>query len=244
MIMDIRFVRIPDIAKHVPDLFVIDIRDLSRIKELLETLPKLSAFGFIGTYSAHLRNSEEVWDRIEKAVAHIVFSKDAGHMLWPWLFVAHGAWQPDTRIVRYNKLWKQLVKGYNLRSDQISDEIEIKGESGLRYALSCRLGEDTFSSGLRILQNRSSAIILSNRNDMASEQSVQRFFSIAFPLRKGVPDNSIDWAALVSAYCPNGEIVVGPISGFDDREHSHYMIGLPNQLDFFIVSEGGSSHPK
>lgn len=50
-----------------------------------------------------------------------------------WLMVGHNTWQPNTRIVRYHRLWKAFSKVLDLPQGHRSEEFLVECDQGLRY---------------------------------------------------------------------------------------------------------------
>ncbi len=138
-----------------------------------------------------------------------------------WLVVAHGPWQPDTRITRYRKLWKsnrQLVPFRNLTNR--SDEILIESDAGLRYAGMVELDDNTFGQAIELLRTDSACFILaSNRSQVHSADSLVNMISLAFPNDdSGMKSTSVDWLNVAASLCARGDFVVRVSGLFDDPE--------------------------
>ncbi len=236
--MEVQFFEIPKLLPDDNALSLNDIKDSHKIGELFQELPDMSALRIVCTDLRSERNYQNMWKVCAEATASLIFyRKSENNILFkPWLFAAHGPWQPKTRIVRYKKIWNFLVENYGLNAVRRSKEIEFESREGLRYAVFCELDENSFTAGTRVLLNRSSAIILSSKNELTSEQYIRDFFLTAFPMHKKSADSMISWIDIMRKYCGDGNLVIRPIGSFEEREHSFYLIGLKSKLKPFKLA--------
>lgn len=88
-----------------------------------------------------------------------------------WVLVGNAAWQPDTRIVRYRKLWAALkVRGVEVKHAE--DFYEIVKESGcrLKFFGTARLSELSIQSVVEVvLEERCSYLIVLPVNETPFE---------------------------------------------------------------------------
>ncbi len=149
-----------------------------------------------------------------------------------WFFIAHGPWQPRTRMVGHNRLWKGLQKQHGFHAPSVSSEIEVTSREGVRYAGLCRLTESNFESAAGLLRAwPSSVIFLAQHLRHEAEEMIHSLFSTAFPLQRGVPAKRVEWPRLVARYCPEGWVMMKPGGHIDERECTLDFIGRSQEVD-------------
>ena len=154
-----------------------------------------------------------------------------------YVFIAHGAWLPDNRIVRHERLWSHVPF---LRSKGIgkkSDEVLLEAAKGLRFAGLIEVSGDTILESLQWARsNHASALIVSNRQEILSEASVREIFGHAFPARNKY-DSAIDWSSLAAGQCPKGDLVIRVAGEFDDQGVSIDIIGHADRLKGLVAKK-------
>ena len=204
---------------------------LPGIEQARGRTPKIDALRVVCSELGLPRDFARMCVACAEAAKPLVFDdrSPGGHR--PWLFVATAAWLPDDRVTRYEKLWKRIDERYGIGAGRRGPEVPFESAEGLRFAAVAELTPENFAEGARLLRGlRSSALVWTAREQMDSEAGTRRFFELAFPPRKGVPDALTDWARLASAYCPLGDILVRPSGSWDERECSLDFIGRRDQL--------------
>lgn len=212
--------------------FLLDSFDqLPGIEQARGRTPEIDALRVVCSELGLPRDFARMCVACAEAAKTLVFDNrgPSGHR--PWLFAATAALLPDDRVTRYKKLWKRIDESYGIGTGRRGPEVPFEFAEGLRFAAVVELTPENFAEGTRLLRAlRSSALVWTAREQMDSEAGTRRFFELAFPPRKGVPDDRTDWARLASAYCPLGDILVRPSGSWDERECSLDLIGRRDQL--------------
>ncbi|WP_159670187.1 hypothetical protein [Andreprevotia sp. IGB-42] len=134
-----------------------------------------------------------------------------------WILVGNSAWQPDTRIIRYKRLWKILMEqGFELSTLRPLPEVLVERDGELRFF------------GVFRLQNASTSVV----KMMLSEY---RTYMLAIPGGLKIQDFlKIDWLGNVeddghflSAVGNGGGLAIKVVGGFDDQERGLVAIGKP-----------------
>lgn len=148
------------------------------------------------------------------------------HSDWAlWLVATHGVWQPDNRIVRYNKLWRSFEKrGFKLPSKTIPYE-GLRVEAGeLRFFGACEIDPEHAQVANRLATDEWAEVVIGSRfkiDPVVAECS-----------RKG-------WdvcarhpsCELIDCVCAVGGCVISLFGDFDDAEVSVAILGSPADID-------------
>lgn len=146
-----------------------------------------------------------------------------------WVFMK--TWrQPHSRITDYYKLWKCLEKQehLDLAGFELGAEVEIMHDEEVCYAGLMELKSGNIPDAVKVLRKRNSFALLSNRDDIASVESVSALFERAYS-EKAI--FGADWQSLVEMVCPLGDVVLRVPPIMDIPPH-HYE----SALDFFMPS--------
>ena len=153
-----------------------------------------------------------------------------------WLLVAHGPWQPRSAAVRHSRLWNSFWSRYGLRGANLSPEIMVESDEGIRFAGVAMIDSSALFTGTQILrQQPSCALIISGRTEIPTEHGIRQLFEFAFPIRGRNQQAEVDWLCLSLGCCPLGDVIVRVSGGIDDRETA---------LDFIMSSQNLSQVEK
>jgi hypothetical protein len=79
-----------------------------------------------------------------------------------WLMAGHDAWQPQNRIVTYNRLWRSLSKRVQLPPGQWSEEYSITSDRGIKFFGFMEVQDPTVASIFPVLgSERACALVAS-----------------------------------------------------------------------------------
>jgi|GEM_PF-3101876 len=142
-----------------------------------------------------------------------------------WLLAGHNTWQPDTRIVRYNQLWRSLSKRVSLPLGPRSEEFLIESNEGLKFfgILECTNLETRSLSTL--LNSERACFLVATWGDY-------RIRDIEDVVRHGwsAPLHSPPMEILRLA-CIDSIVIYSQLGRFDDREQGWAIVGQPRWVD-------------
>jgi hypothetical protein len=97
------------------------------------TLPPVSVLGCVLAGAGILGRIHDAGRRetsFKNMLSHVRSTRsDVRH----WLMAGHDAWQPQNRIVTYNRLWRSLSKRVRLPPGQWSEEYPITSDRGIKF---------------------------------------------------------------------------------------------------------------
>jgi len=123
----------------------------------------------------------------------------------------------------------QTINNYapfgNLRKQELADVINIQKcyefPDGIKYAGIFSVKRDNFFKACVYIQGTLNAVIvLSKRNNILSEDNLDKFFYSSAVKGRNVSFGTLDWAALCLEACPQGDVIVNVGGGFDDLHRS------------------------
>ena len=139
-----------------------------------------------------------------------------------WLLLGNSAWQPDTRIVRYRKLWGALkFRGSEISGGSDSQESVVEACEKLKFFGAVRLSELSIATVIDvIIEERCSYIAATPRTfgfkrilDVGWSGSVAEDFSLFFHV------------------CEENGLLFKQVGEFDDHEWGFISIGLPEIIE-------------
>ena len=127
----------------------------------------------------------------------------------------------------------------NLKKQGLADAIHIqkcyKFPNGIKYAGLFALNRDLFHKGCVFIEGTMNAlIIISKRNDLLSEDNLDRFFNNSAFQGSNVSFGTLDWATLCLEVCSQGDVVVNVEGGFDDLYRSICFYYCQNALSMSL----------
>ena len=152
--------------------------------------------------------SRYVSDLIERKLPHYT----------TWLFVGHSTWQPDTRIVRYRKLWGSLkAQGIDLAAPSRSQEVMVKTDRGLKFFGAIRLSEVPIELAVKALLTERCSYFVGLPKELNPQQL----------LEKGWSSKLLEDSAFIARVCQLNGLLIKPVGEFDDREKGIVTISHP-----------------
>jgi hypothetical protein len=216
-----------NILKDYPYLVCEDLRQEEELSKYADTLPEISAISLICSDEQPLETIEVAEGICIDALAHIVFSEENSKLFFPWLFLAHGAWQPNTRIVRHHRLRGGFTIPHQFDVLTKAQDIEIESIEGLRYATAVKLDEATLPMALKIIRReKTSSFILLSDVDRDWSGQTKQLFEVTFPDNINGPQTRISWPSLIISLCPQNQLLIKANGSKDDGELSLRIIGL------------------
>lgn len=134
-----------------------------------------------------------------------------------WLLLGNSAWQPDTRIVRYRKLWGALrFRGGEILGGSDSQESVVEACEKLKFFGALRLSELSIATVIDvIIEERCSYIVATPKSF-----DVKRILDVGWSGSVG------EDFSLCSHVCEENGLLFKQVGGFDDREWGFISIGL------------------
>jgi len=220
-----------NILRDHPYLVCEDVRQEAKLSNYANTLPKISALSLVCSDEQPLESLEPAEGMCIDALGHIVFDQENSKYFSPWLFLAHGAWQPNTRIVKHHRLRGGFASSHQFDALTKAQDIEIESAEGIRYASTVKLDEAMLPLALKIIRREkiSSVILLSDIEWDWIEQT-KELFEVAFPDSINGPQTRISWPSLIISLCPQNHLLVKANGSMDDGELSLRIIGLTKKV--------------
>ena len=222
-----------------------DVYNFDREKVLQYRRPvRIGAISYVSRPTTWTTDVSEDVARMDRACADyarpVIFGDWAvSQGLSVYLFCAHGPWQPKSVMVQHRRLWKDLSESWQLANFQLSSEVIIESDRGLRFAGIAKVGPDEFFTSTQILRSEpSNGLIISSRDIMTSEADIRRIFEAAFPISiKEVRETRLELLNFVLTLCPLGDIVVRISGTWDEGETSIDMFMRSELLRYFESPE-------
>ncbi|MCL1092085.1 hypothetical protein L2744_21295 [Shewanella profunda] len=138
-----------------------------------------------------------------------------------WLLIGHSAWQPDTRIVRYHKLWGSLkARGVDIPLGECPQEFLLESDGRLKYFGALRLSEVSIESVAQLLL----------REHCAYLALVPNHTELAQVLKYGWSGDLFEDFSLLSCISKAHGLLLKKIGEFDDKEWGILAMGEPSVL--------------
>ncbi|MBW1249153.1 hypothetical protein I7860_20995 [Pseudomonas tolaasii] len=139
-----------------------------------------------------------------------------------WLFLGNSAWQPDTRIVRYRKLWGALkFRGGEILGGSDLQESAVEACEKLKFFGALRLSGRSISTVIDVIVNeRCSYVAATPKN-----------FNIKRILDAGWSGSVAEDFSLCCHVCEESGLLFKQIGEFDDREWGFISIGSPEAME-------------
>lgn len=170
----------------------------------------LSAAGFSCRNSINVLNVvlEYVLERFDKVLPDYKF----------WFLVGNSAWQPDTRIIRYRRLWGGLKsQGIEIKGGSHLQEHVVEGAQGLKFFGAVCISEASISGVVSAISvERCSYLVM-----------LPNGFDVGEVLSTGWSGNMREDFDFINCVCSKNGIVIGKFGDFDDEEKGLVAIGFP-----------------
>lgn len=135
-----------------------------------------------------------------------------------WLLIGHSAWQPDTRITRYRKLWGGLkARGVEVLGDSRSQEIVVEIDGKLKFFGATCLSISSIDTVVdALLEERCSYLVAAPQN-----------FDVSRALKVGWSGELSEDLSFFGCVFQLGGLVLKLIGEFDDFESGFVSVGSP-----------------
>lgn len=203
-------------------------RDLSDYNEVVHLpcteLPSgitLSGISWLAEKSA-LPDHDEVF-RILKFVYALIVRKLGEYSVW--VIAGCSVWQPDTRIVRYRKLWGAM-KARGIDTQQLISPAErmLQQDGKLKFFGAAQLSESSLKTAVDILLEERCAYLA----------VLPIHFDIQELLQIGWTGDLLEDYELAIRLSKAGGALIKRVGEFDDRERGFVLVGLPEFVNGFV----------
>lgn len=190
---------------------------------------RLSGIAFVDTSGIILVAQEKALGLVRELVNQHLPDFEA------WLLVGHTAWQPDTQIVRYKKIWSYL-RGRNpdIPDGLTLEEFPVESEQGIKYFSAVRCEEFDPKQALGLLREEMACTLVFANNSEA--------LGVVIPLlKRGWSKQGVIPSPELLDFACSSNVVVGSLIGaFDDREAGFALIGRFDLMEGMLrtVSQG------
>lgn len=139
-----------------------------------------------------------------------------------WLLLGNSAWQPDTRIVRYRKLWGALkFRGSEISGGSDSQESIVEAHEKLKFFGALRLSEQSIANVIDVIINERCSYIA----------ATPRAFAFKRILDVGWSGRVAEDFSLCCHICEENGLLFKQVGEFDDHEWGFISIGLPEIME-------------
>jgi hypothetical protein len=140
-----------------------------------------------------------------------------------WLLAGTRAWQPDTRVVRYYKLWGALrARGLKVPGDiQSSEEVMMQSEGKLKFFGAARLSEFAAEDVVQFLLTEHCVYFVALPRDLPLHTLLELGWT---------GDLSAD-SEIINHVVAADALLLKRIGEFDDHERGLVAIGSPPVVD-------------
>jgi hypothetical protein len=139
-----------------------------------------------------------------------------------WLFLGNSAWQPDTRIVRYRKLWEALKsRGLEILGGSRSQEIVVEADGKLKFFGALRLSEQSVGTVVNALLDERCSYIA----------ALPKEFDIQSALEVGWSGGVTGDSDFLYHVCESEGLLFKRVGEFDDCDKGFVSIGLPGLIE-------------
>lgn len=194
-------------------------------------LPPISDIGCIlgGSSAIEIGGTKEPQSEILHGLAIQVRERmpNARH----WLMVGHSTWQPNNRLVIYNRLWRSLSYRFSLPKGSRSEEFMVESEHGVRFFGYIEIETIHTDEILVVLQEERACTIVASWSDESRDELHNMAQSGWERAQIGPPLNFLKVA------CRNSIGVYTTLGDFDDRERGAAFIAHPRWIETIFSRE-------
>jgi hypothetical protein len=211
MTIDIRVV-------SVPDIFVDnEVINLGRVRQQEGSVLAGASWSVVGVpaHDALLSTLRFVYGLIgEKLHNYIV-----------WLFIGNSAWQPDTRIVRYRKLWGALAaRGMEISNTFDKQEVMCESDGKLKFFGVAQLSELSIRSAAKVIFEERCTYLVA----LPSSTGPGDFLGI------GWSGDLVEDSKFINGLAEYDGLLIKRFGEFDDEERGLVAIGRPELVKLLI----------
>ncbi|WP_148060148.1 hypothetical protein [Pseudomonas frederiksbergensis] len=142
-----------------------------------------------------------------------------------WLFLGNSAWQPDTRIVRYHKLWGALrLRGVEILGGSDSQELAVEGGGGVKFFGAVRLSKSSIVSAINAISDERCSYIVA----LPDEAEVKTILEVGW---SGDIAKDVDFLYYI---CEKNSLIFKAVGAFDDFERGFVSVATPSVMRQFL----------
>ncbi len=142
-----------------------------------------------------------------------------------WLLVGNSAWQPDTRIVRYRKLWNALgASGIKISHSCNTQEIMREEDGKLKFFGATQLSELSVESVVRVLLEEHCTYLAA----LPSTTDLESILNI------GWSGYLKEDSKIITTLIENEGLLIKRVGEFDDSEKGVVAIGRPELIKLLL----------
>lgn len=135
-----------------------------------------------------------------------------------WLILGNSAWQPDTRIVRYRKLWGALkFRGGEVLGGSDSQESIVESNERLKFFGALRLSELSITTVVDVIVDERCSYIV----------ATPKIFELKRIIDVGWSGSVVEDFSLCCYVCEGSGLLFKQVGEFDDNERGFLSIGSP-----------------
>jgi len=202
---------------NVPDLFIgNEIMNLSRMHFS-------EGFTLAGINCSIVGQGEEALLPVFRFIYAVIGRKIPDYSLW--LFIGNSAWQPDTRIVRYRKLWGALAaRGINVSHIFSKQEVMCESNGKLKFFGAVQLSELSVQSVVQLLLEERCAYLAALPSSIGPEDI----------LNLGWSGELVEDSKVIECLVKRNGLLIKRTGEFDDEERGAIIIGIPELVRSLI----------
>lgn len=180
----------------------------------------LSAVGWLATKVHSVESFPDVLAFVLTCVSEQLTDYDF------WLLVGNSAWQPDTRVVRYRKLFNALsVRGINFEAVKERFEAMIERDGKLKFFGAVRLDGSMVPTASLTMKAGACTYIAALPRDRKRQ----------FPLETGWSGNWNEDSCMVATIVGEGGILFRRVGYFDDPETGLVALMSPTVAERIVT---------
>ncbi|WP_430509990.1 hypothetical protein [Gottfriedia solisilvae] len=176
-------------------------------KKNIGYVPNLSVFSIIGTMIFSSDDRELFKSLCSKLVTGSTIERESFKEYKFFLFGVVETNNLNSKIFKYQKLWKRLERGFNLENLTLGPEVEYIEDERLCYASIAEFNVEELYKVIQIISSNPQkyCIIGSKRQDNRTEGFIKTLFEKVYI--NGDKEGEIDYFKLSLASCPKGDLV-------------------------------------
>jgi hypothetical protein len=150
-----------------------------------------------------------------------------------WIFLTDSAWQDDTRLSDYWRLWKRLAKnGMGWPESQRSPEFTVHSPHCVRFAATALVSDTTLGEAMEIMfRSGCTAFMLISGDDLLCDSGVAGLFDNAFSTStEGRPETDPNWGRLIQSRLTRNDVIVKRSGLFEELMWSIDLFAQPATL--------------
>lgn len=236
--MEVSVGKLSNVFREGEDLLIDDVRQRAQVSRYAASGPPVGALRVVCAERGLPRDLRVMRERCAAEAGKYLFHRAGPFGAFRlWLFVAHAAWRPATRVARHKKLWRSLEPYHPLGRFRRGEEVEFASASGLRYAGTAEVGPDNFNDAVHLLSSEATcSLVYTGAWESPSAEAARSLFAAAFGGEGGEPETRINWPGFVARMCPEGHILMKAGGSWDERAVSLDLFGKAELIDLLAES--------